>query len=63
MIEVKVGEGEKDKVLLAKIDGKFYASGNYCTHFGAPLAKSVLVDEMVICPWHNAGFNVKTGEP
>ena len=48
---------------MAKIDGKFYASGNYCTHFGAPLAKSLLVDEMVICPWHNAGFNVKTGEP
>jgi hypothetical protein len=38
MMELKVGEGEKDKILIAKYDGKIYAVGNYCTHFGAPLA-------------------------
>ncbi len=61
MREVKVGDKDSDKILLAKLDGKYYATGNFCTHFGAPLGNSLLIDDKVICPYHFAAFSVKDG--
>jgi nitrite reductase/ring-hydroxylating ferredoxin subunit len=37
MRELKVGDGEQDKVLISRYQGKLYAVGAYCSHFGAPL--------------------------
>lgn len=59
MREVDVGEG---KALLVKENGQFYAIGNKCTHYGAPLAKGALSNGRIRCPWHGACFNVKTGD-
>ncbi|XP_052074370.1 apoptosis-inducing factor 3-like isoform X2 [Mytilus californianus] len=59
MREVDVGEG---KALLVRENGQFYALGNKCTHYGAPLAKGALNNGRVRCPWHGACFNVKTGD-
>ena len=61
MREVKVGEGEKDKVLVSRYKGELYAVGAYCSHFGAPLVEGVLFDDKVLCPYHAAGFSVVTG--
>jgi len=58
MKEVVVGE---TKVLLARINGVFYATAGECTHYGGPLAEGSLKGERVICPWHQANFNVTTG--
>jgi len=38
--EVEFGNG---KVLLSRIGEKVHATSAYCTHYGAPLAKGVLV--------------------
>ncbi|MEC4984363.1 MAG: FAD-dependent oxidoreductase [Oscillatoria sp. PMC 1068.18] len=59
MQQVEVG---KQKVLLAKIDGKYHATGAFCTHQSAPLAQGILSKDRVICPWHNAAYNPRTGE-
>jgi NADPH-dependent 2,4-dienoyl-CoA reductase/sulfur reductase-like enzyme/nitrite reductase/ring-hydroxylating ferredoxin subunit len=59
MKEVSVGGTQ---VLLARIGGKYYALGANCPHYGAPLASGVLNGERIICPWHHACFNVKTGD-
>jgi len=61
MMEVKVGEGEKDKVLVTRYKDKLYAIGAFCSHFGAPLAQGMLFDDKVLCPWHAAGFSVTSG--
>lgn len=61
MREVKVGEGEKDKVLVSRYKGELYAVGAFCSHFGAPLVQGVLFDDKVLCPYHAAGFSVVTG--
>ena len=61
MKEIKVGPGDKDKVLIVKYQGKIRAVGNYCTHFGAPLSTGQLFDDKVVCPWHQAAFSVVTG--
>ncbi|MGP1387655.1 MAG: FAD-dependent oxidoreductase [Thainema sp.] len=58
MYSVTVG---KRPVLLSRIDGQFYATGAHCTHYGAPLAKGAIKADRIVCPWHNACFNAKTG--
>jgi len=55
-------EVEGSQILLSKIDDKFYATGAFCTHYGAPLVKGVLCDEKIVCPWHNACFNAIAGQ-
>jgi apoptosis-inducing factor 3 len=59
MRQVSVGETD---VLLARFADKYYAVGAYCTHYQAPLAEGVLCENHVVCPWHNAYFNLTTGE-
>ena len=59
----QVSVGETD-VLLARIGGEFYATGAFCSHYGAPLADGVLEEETgcIVCPWHHAVFDVTSGE-
>ncbi|WP_107669636.1 FAD-dependent oxidoreductase [Cyanothece sp. BG0011] len=49
-------------ILLSKINDKFYATGAFCPHFGAPLEKGILSGERIVCPWHNACFNAIAGQ-
>ena len=59
MLEVSL---DGDPVVVANVDGTFYAFGGECTHQGGPLAEGFIEGETVTCPWHNGQFNVKTGE-
>lgn len=56
--EVRVGDTD---VLLARADGQFYALFPKCSHYQAPLAKGVLNGHRLICPWHNACFDIRNG--
>jgi nitrite reductase/ring-hydroxylating ferredoxin subunit len=56
----QVSAGGTD-ILLARVHGKCYAVAAHCTHYGAPLAEGVLSGDRIVCPWHHACFNVKTG--
>ncbi len=51
-----------EEVLLANVDGKFYAISDTCTHMGGTLSDGDLDGEQVQCPLHGAIFNVVTGE-
>ncbi len=59
MKQVCVGQTD---VLLARVQGKFYATGAYCNHQKAPLCDGVLSGDRVVCPWHNACYSVLTGD-
>jgi len=62
MREIQVGaDKEKDVILVVRYQGKLYALGAKCSHFGAPMAQGQLFDDIVYCPWHLAKFDVKTG--
>ncbi len=52
---------DEKSILLVRVDGKFYALGSKCTHVGAPLAEGVLYQHHVRCPWHQACFDIVTG--
>ena len=64
MKQIQIGEDkEKDIILVVRHEGQLYALGAKCTHFGAPMATGMLFDDLVICPWHYAVFDIKTGYP
>jgi len=48
-------------VAIFKLDGKFYAIEDVCTHDGAEIASGELQGDEIICPRHGARFCVKTG--
>src|SRR5512146_3229593 len=52
---------DNNKVLLCRINNEFFAVGAACTHYGAPLEEGILKDDKIICPWHHACFNAKSG--
>jgi nitrite reductase/ring-hydroxylating ferredoxin subunit len=49
-------------VLLANIDGNYYAIGNLCTHEEGPLDEGMVYNHEVECPWHGSRFDLRTGE-
>ncbi|MGZ8209309.1 MAG: non-heme iron oxygenase ferredoxin subunit [Burkholderiales bacterium] len=50
------------RILLANVQGRFYAADDTCTHEEASLSKGFLKGELVKCPLHGSRFNVRTGE-
>lgn len=49
-------------ILLVNLEGIFFALSNTCTHMGGSLVKGRLEGDIVRCPRHGSGFNVKTGK-
>lgn len=49
------------EILVANIDGNFYAMNDTCTHAGASLSEGSLEGHTVTCGWHGAKFDCKTG--
>ncbi len=50
------------EILVVNVEGKYYAFENRCPHLGYPLYYGNLNGEVLICGFHSAKFNVKTGE-
>ncbi|NLB55046.1 MAG: Rieske (2Fe-2S) protein [Lentisphaerae bacterium] len=59
MKAVKLG---KNDILIANVDGKYYAMGNVCTHRKGDLSKGTLAGKVVTCPNHKATFDITTGK-
>ena len=55
-------EVEGKKILLANVDGTFYAIQRKCPHMGFDLCKGKLDGAAVTCRMHKATFDLKTGE-
>jgi nitrite reductase/ring-hydroxylating ferredoxin subunit len=49
------------RILLARVDGTFYAIGAVCTHERAFLDEGALVENVVYCPLHYSSFDLRTG--
>lgn len=59
MIDTKLDE---TGVLIANVEGNFYAITSICTHRNCNLAKGRLKGAFVTCPCHASRFDVTTGE-
>jgi 3-phenylpropionate/trans-cinnamate dioxygenase ferredoxin component len=49
-------------ILIAKVEGKFYAVNAVCPHRGGYLPVGVLENNIITCPVHGAQFNVTDGK-
>ncbi|MEM4408921.1 MAG: non-heme iron oxygenase ferredoxin subunit [Candidatus Caldarchaeum sp.] len=54
-------EVEGHQIALFNIEGEYFAIEDRCTHRDAQLSMGEVVGEVVICPFHAAEFNIKTG--
>jgi 3-phenylpropionate/trans-cinnamate dioxygenase ferredoxin subunit len=51
-----------DAILVANLDGSFYAISDTCTHQGGTLSQGTIDDGIVTCPRHGSRFDVRTGK-
>jgi nitrite reductase/ring-hydroxylating ferredoxin subunit len=58
----KAVELDGEAVVIANVDGRYFAVEGTCSHRGGPLGEGTLTGDILHCPWHRGGFNVRTGE-
>jgi nitrite reductase/ring-hydroxylating ferredoxin subunit len=65
--EITVGKTKKvtaadTQILIANVNGAFYAIDALCTHYGGDLSEGKLEGTIITCPIHGAKFDVTTGK-
>jgi len=58
MTEVRVGDM---RILLARVQGNYYAVQALCPHLGGNLARGRLNEFVVRCPQHGSQFDLRDG--
>jgi len=58
---VKV-ESDGKTILVANVDGNYYAMDDVCTHQGASLSEGAIEGSTITCPWHGSTWDCKTGK-
>ena len=53
---------DRERIVLANVDGAFYALRDVCGHKSAPLSRGRLDGHLIECPLHFATFDVRTGK-
>ncbi|HVB16091.1 MAG TPA: non-heme iron oxygenase ferredoxin subunit [Stellaceae bacterium] len=53
---------DRERVLLAHVEGRVYALRDMCGHRNAPLSRGRLDGHIVECPLHFATFDVRDGK-
>lgn len=57
--EIKV---HKKPMTVVRMGDRFFALNSICPHMGGPLSCGPVKDGKLHCPWHDWGFDVKTGK-
>ncbi len=50
------------RIAVFNVGGMFYALEDTCPHAGGPLSEGLVDGGKVVCPWHDAAFDLKTGD-
>ena len=58
---MRKASAEGREIVVANIDGKFYAMDDTCTHAGASISEGKIEDGVAVCGWHGARFECATG--
>lgn len=60
--KMKMVKLEDKEILIANVNGNYYAIANRCTHAKGDLSQGSLQDNIVTCPKHGSKFDVTTGK-
>jgi len=60
--EMKFVAVERERIVLANVEGSLYALRDVCGHRNAPLSRGRLDGCIVECPLHFAQFDIRTGK-
>jgi nitrite reductase/ring-hydroxylating ferredoxin subunit len=60
--QMKHTEIDGKEIVIANLDGTFYAFSDRCGHMGARLSRGNLNQTIVTCPFHAAKFDITTGK-
>jgi nitrite reductase/ring-hydroxylating ferredoxin subunit len=58
----KLIEVDDREIALFNSNGEYFAIDSECTHVGGPLCEGEIEDGKIICPWHGAEFDLKSGQ-
>ena len=58
---IKISIDGRD-IMVANINGDYYATDDSCTHSGSSLSEGKLNGCVITCGWHAAEFDCKTGK-
>ncbi len=59
---IKGVEADGVQALVANVAGDVYAVRNACPGSVAPLSLGAFTPPVIVCPWHNEAFDVRTGK-
>lgn len=59
---IKEVDVEGFRAILANVAGEVYAVGAACPGSMAPLGLGAFTPPVLVCPWHNEAFDVRTGQ-
>lgn len=60
--QMKHVEINGEEIVIANIDGKFYAFAERCGHMNSRLSHGNINQNIVTCPFHGAKFDITTGK-
>jgi nitrite reductase/ring-hydroxylating ferredoxin subunit len=60
--EMKFAAVEGERIVLANVEGSFYALRDVCGHRNAPLSRGKLEGCLIECPLHFAQFDIRNGK-
>jgi len=60
--EMKFAAVDGQRIVVANVEGRFYALRDVCGHRNAPLSRGRLVGHLIECPLHFALFDLRTGK-
>src|SRR5881296_4020913 len=55
-------EIDGNRIAVFNVGGTFYAIDDTCPHAGGPLSEGKVDGGKVVCPWHDAEFDLNTGD-
>jgi len=60
--EMKFAAVDGQRIVVANVEGQFYALRDVCGHRNAPLSRGRLLGHLIECPLHFALFDLRTGK-